>query len=198
MSIKLKICGIATLSDIESISKLDVDILGIVGDSISKRYASEEFLRIAKKYTTKPLAYVKVKGDILDLLRESKSADYLQIHRVLTDEELDRLRSLSNNKIILYVPASFSYLSYLKKALDVTDMVLLDSPEKGIQVNLEFLKSVVPEYEVGIAGGINLFNIDKFISLNPKWIDISSGIEIFPGKKDLVLVNKIVEKVKKN
>ncbi|AWR97763.1 N-(5'-phosphoribosyl)anthranilate isomerase [Acidianus sulfidivorans JP7] len=198
MVIKLKICGISTLTDIRSISELNVDILGIVGDKVSKRYASEDFLKIAKKNSKKPLAYVKVNGSISELLKESEPADYLQIHRVLTDKELEELKSFSNKKFILFVPSHYSYLQYLKKALDITNMVLLDSPKKGEQVNFEFLKSVTSEYEVGVAGGINIFNIDKFLNLNPKWIDISSGIEIFPGKKDLALVHKIIDKVKKN
>lgn len=196
MSIKLKICGIATLKDIEDLSKLNVDFLGIIGDVSSKRYVSNEFLSIAKKVSLKPLVYVKVNGNIKDLFEEAKEADLLQIHRILSNDELDELTTFSK-KVILYVPADESYIQYLKKVLEFTDMVLLDSPKKGTQIDITFARKVLSEYEVGIAGGINVNNLDYFIELNPKWIDISSGVETFPGKKDLNLVKQIIAKVKK-
>ncbi|TRM90434.1 N-(5'-phosphoribosyl)anthranilate isomerase, partial [Sulfolobus sp. A20-N-G8] len=40
-------------------------------------------------------------------------------------------------------------------------------------------------------------NIYQFITFNPKWIDISSSIEIYPGKKSLDKVKKLVEVVKR-
>lgn len=196
MSIKLKICGIATLKDLEEISKLNVDFLGIVGDKISKRYVSKEFLTLARKVSIKPLVYVKVNGNLNDLFKEAEGADYLQIHRVLTEKELEELTTFSK-RFILYVPAEESYLPYLRKVIDITNMVLLDSPKKGVNLDFNFARKILSEYSIGIGGGINISNIEKFIQLNPKWIDISSGVEIFPGKKNLELIRQIIDKVKR-
>jgi phosphoribosylanthranilate isomerase len=45
---------------------------------------------------------------------------------------------------------------------------------------------------LGIAGGINPSNIKDYVELNPAWIDISSGVESFPGKKDLDKVKIVI------
>ncbi len=195
MSIKLKICGIATLQDILEISKMNVDYLGIVTDPVSKRYAKDDFVSVAKKFSSKPIVSVKVNGKIREVMEKSNYADLLQIHRVLSNSELEELRSYSK-RVILYVPASEEYMNYLKTAIEYSDMVLLDSPKKGVQIDLSFAKKVTKEYEVGIGGGININNINNVIEINPKWIDISSGVEKYPGKKDMIKVTEIVKRVK--
>lgn len=195
MSIKLKICGIATLQDILEISKMNVDYLGIVTDPVSKRYAKDDFVSVAKKFSSKPIVSVKVNGKIPEVVEKSNYADLLQIHRVLSNSELEELRSYSK-RVILYVPASEEYMNYLKTAIEYSDMVLLDSPKKGVQIDLSFAKKVTKEYEVGIGGGININNINNVIEINPKWIDISSGVEKYPGKKDMIKVTEIVKRVK--
>jgi len=195
VTIKLKICGISTISDILELSKMNIDYLGFVTDTISKRYVKDEFINIAKKISEKPIVSVKVNGKISELIEKAKYADLLQIHRVLSDSELEELNSY-DKRIILYVPASEKYLAYLNKAIRYSDMILLDSPKKGVQIDLNFARKIAKEYDVGIGGGININNIDKVIEIDPKWIDISSGVEVYPGKKDTQKVIEIVKRVK--
>ena len=195
MTIKLKICGISTISDILELSKMNIDYLGFVTDTISKRYVKDEFINIAKKISEKPIVSVKVNGKISELIEKAKYADLLQIHRVLSDSELEELNSYDKRNI-LYVPASEKYLAYLNKAIRYSDMILLDSPKKGVQIDLNFARKMAKEYDVGIGGGININNIDKVIEIDPKWIDISSGVEVYPGKKDTQKVIEIVRRVK--
>ncbi|BDC19873.1 N-(5'-phosphoribosyl)anthranilate isomerase [Acidianus sp. HS-5] len=195
MSIKLKICGIATLQDVLDISRMNVDYIGIVTDPISKRYAKDDFVDVVKKFSCKPTVSVKVNGKIPELIEKTKHADLLQIHRVLNNSELEELRSY-DKRVILYVPASEKYMDYLKNAIDYSDMILLDSLKKGISIDLSFVKKAIKEYSVGVGGGININNIDNIIEINPKWIDISSGVEKYPGKKDMIKVIEIVKRVK--
>ncbi|WP_338601536.1 N-(5'-phosphoribosyl)anthranilate isomerase [Sulfolobus tengchongensis] len=198
MVVKLKICGNATLSDIIEISKLDVDYVGIVTDPISQRFAKKEFIGFVKKYIGKPIVNVMVNIQINNkIVDELKTSDYIQIHRVLNDSELEILRSYDTKRIILYVPASFEYKKYLDKVVNIVDMVLIDSVRKGVSVDFNVFASFIREYpNLGVGGKINIENALSFINLNPAWIDISSSVEIYPGKKDLTKVKKIVEVVK--
>ncbi|AWR94972.2 phosphoribosylanthranilate isomerase [Acidianus brierleyi] len=192
MSTKIKICGISTLKDIIEISNMDVDMLGIVSEKNSPRFAKSQFLEIAKHFSTKPIVYVRANGKICDIIKDGEKADIIQIHRILEDNELDELTTY-NRKFILYVPGDEKYEKYIDKVYKVTDLALLDSPRKGEKLNLSYARKVLNNYpDLGIAGGINPSNIKNYIELNPAWIDISSGVESFPGKKDLDKIKTII------
>lgn len=133
MAIELKICGNATISDVIELSKLDVDYIGIVTDPISPRFVKREFLSIVKKYTNKPIVSVKVNGDISEILKDLSVVEYVQIHRILTDSELELLRSYDTRRLILYVPASLEYKSYLRKVINITEKILIDSIKRVLR-----------------------------------------------------------------
>ncbi|BFI74191.1 phosphoribosylanthranilate isomerase [Sulfurisphaera ohwakuensis] len=193
--IKIKFCGISHIEDAIVASNY-ADLIGVVTDPISPRFVKPEFIDIVKNFVNKPVVNVKVKGKINDIVNESK-ADYVQIHRVLDMEEIEDILSY-NKKFILYVPSSEKYYSYFKTIVNKTNhLILIDSEKKGEKVNLEVSKIWIKEYDkVGIGGGITLNNIEEFLSLNPYWIDISSGIEKYKSKKDHDKMIRIVEKVK--
>ena len=49
-----------------------------------------------------------------------------------------------------------------------------------------------------LAGGLNYNNIEEAIKKsNAKYIDVSSGVESSPGVKSKVLLNKLIQKIKK-
>ncbi|EZQ06842.1 MULTISPECIES: phosphoribosylanthranilate isomerase [Acidianus] len=196
--IRFKVCGISTLKDIEELSRTDVDLLGIVTDKISKRYVSSEFLRLASLMSAKPIVEVKVNGNLGEMINGLKYANYLQIHRPLSDKELEELTTIERKRIILYVPVEKDQEVYLNKVTKYSKFILLDSPRKGKVVDLSLLKLWVKNYPwVGIAGGITMENIESFVDLNPAWIDVSSGVEIYPGKKDMEKVKAMLKVVKK-
>ena len=47
-----------------------------------------------------------------------------------------------------------------------------------------------------LAGGINQENIDNAINQDVFCLDINSGVEFAPGKKDISLIKEIVHKVR--
>ena len=173
------------------------DFIGIITDPISPRFVKPEFINIIKPLVDKPIVNVKVNGKIENIVRESNT-DYIQIHRVLTIEELESILSYGEKKFILYVPSSPKYEEYFNLIVKKTNqLILIDSEKKGEKVNLEVASKWVKEYEkVGIGGGITPENVEEFLKLEPYWLDISSGIEKFKAKKDPVKMIKIAEKVK--
>ncbi len=191
MRIKLKICGVADLIEAIEIDRIGVDYIGVVNDPSSPRYRPTEFIAELKKYITTPVVSVRVSGDITPFY--NTSADYVQIHRVLRDDELEVITTYSK-KTILYVPASLKYIGYLKKAQRVTDLILFDSPVKGVRSDPRVLRTLLGHHpDAGVGGGINLDNVHEYLSLEPGWIDVSSGVEIYPGRKDLGLVRRLKE-----
>jgi phosphoribosylanthranilate isomerase (EC 5.3.1.24) len=75
-------------------------------------------------------------------------------------------------------------------------MVLLDKDNEN-KVDLYIAKKWISEYsKVGIGGGIKPENVRDYLSLNPYWIDISSGIELYKGKKDPSKMSLIIKEVR--
>ncbi|MEM0371167.1 MAG: phosphoribosylanthranilate isomerase [Ignisphaera sp.] len=194
MRIKLKICGVANLDDALEIDRIGVDFIGVVTDPVSPRYVSEEFVAKLKNMVSTPIVSVKVHGAIETLV--NSYADYIQIHRILKDNEIETLSTYNTKKFILYVPASLDYLDYLKKVQRYFSLILFDSPTKGMPSNPKVLRILLDYHrDAGVAGGITLENVHEFLELEPGWIDVSSGVEIHPKKKDLEKIRKLKEVV---
>ncbi len=190
---KLKICGVATLDDAVFLSEIGVDMIGIVNEPSSPRFAKREFNKIVKSKVDKPVVGVTVNGDL-----SLQGEDMLQIHRVLSAGELSHLTTVNVSNFIFYVPASEEGKVYLKDLVSLgVKNVLVDSPRKGEKTSLKVAREILDVFpNAGIAGGITPFNVMDFIRLNPGWIDVSSGVESYPGKKDHDKVMKIKEAVR--
>lgn len=196
MSIKLKICGVGNLADAIALDNMDgVDYIGMINDPSSPRFVPDIEILKTLNFIKKPLVSVKVNGSIANMVRFPTK--FVQIHRVLRKEELEELSTIGDRNVILYVPASLEYVYYLKEVQKYTDYILIDSPKKGIKVNKEVVKKLLDLHpDAGVGGGITPYNIEDFVQLNPGWIDVSSGVEFYPGKKDLSKVRKLVEVIK--
>jgi len=46
-----------------------------------------------------------------------------------------------------------------------------------------------------LSGGINIKNVDNAIEVDPWCLDINSGVESSPGKKDLNLIKEFLDKI---
>lgn len=197
--IKVKVCGIATWKDAIELNKLGVDYLGFLLDPVSPRFVKEEFLVLLKGELTRPTVSVMVNKGPKDVLTDLHRfvSDTFQFHRVLSPEELSLVPSLPR-KPILYVPASRKFRSYLEEAFKVSNMILIDSERKGQPLDMSFVREVFREYSgLGIGGGIDVNNVREFLELDPEWIDVSRGVEDFPGKKNLEKVKRLLEEVRR-
>jgi phosphoribosylanthranilate isomerase len=193
MRVKLKICGVTNVNDAKAIAAVGADFIGVVTDPVSPRFVNRKLVEDVKSVMQIPVVEVIVTSPVSKVA--TSSADYVQIHRILSDEELEELTTLSK-KTVLYVPALRSALPYLLKVQRYTDMILFDSPRKGVRsdpLELKVLLSYHPD--AGVGGGITLENIYDYLVLEPVWIDVSSGVEVYSGKKDIEKVKRLKEVV---
>jgi phosphoribosylanthranilate isomerase len=56
--------------------------------------------------------------------------------------------------------------------------------------------SGIKEKKIFLSGGINADNIKKALKSNIYSIDVSSGVEISPGKKDIDKLRKLFESIR--
>lgn len=191
---KVKFCGITRIEDAVKAEMLGADMLGFIAQPGQMRYVAPSIIAKAKSVLKVPIVAVKLEMNFMDVLG---LVDYIQIHKVLENNELEELNSYSA-KFILYVPSSKEGLNYIRLIDTVHNAVpLIDSAKKGTKVDLEVAKELLNfRPDSGLGGGITPDNVQEYIKINPAWIDVSSGIESAPGKKDEQKMKRIIEVVK--
>jgi phosphoribosylanthranilate isomerase len=156
--------------------------------------------------------------DLLIKLSKSGTADIFQFHGKENFEELKKYQKIVKKTGYFEVSfwkvlgsEFFESKEGVEKFLEentcgqVVDKFMLDSPKTE---NMESAKHVFSEIEnfrflaergekLVLAGGLKLQNIESFLKdLNPEIVDVSSGVEKEPGKKDLDKMKKFIQKVK--
>lgn len=203
--IKIKICGITNKIDAIAAAGLMPDMIGFVFYKGSKRYVEPKIARdIANElppYMAKVGVFVDEDEKKVFEIAQTCLLDMLQFHGDESAEYCERFKE--PYKIIKAF--RIKDRDSLKKVNDYNaDFYMLDaySPkEKGgtgesfdrkIVENFEFLKPVI------LSGGLTPDNVRGAIEkLSPYGVDVSSGVEASPGKKDPDLMKKFVENVRK-
>lgn len=206
--IKIKVCGLTELNDVEFCVKKNIDFLGLNFYPESKRYinpdkAKKIIKRIKQNYTDLNSKFVGVfvKSNIDEIceLYNFLNLDFVQLH---SDEAVDFCKELKSYEIkIIKVFRIYEDINFkeLDKFNDFTDYFLFDKKEKNIYggtgktINWKIFKGIKLNKNFFIAGGIGLNNfIDAVTVSNAFAVDINSKVELRPGKKDLNKINKIL------
>lgn len=189
----VKICGICSESDASAIVAMGPDALGFVFWPKSKRYIDPVLVGQWDTGAVKRVGvFVDPSESELRLAVAQARLDVIQIHR----------RDASYNPVL---PSDFAGEfwwatdpRHLDRAMaGKADRILLDAFDPkvvggtGRTCDWEKAKGWVEAFEkpVILAGGLTVGNVRKAIEQVMPWgIDVSSGVEREPGKKDLASV----------
>lgn len=192
---KIKICGLKRLEDIDYVNLYKPDYAGFVFAG-TKRKISFEFAGELKKR----------------LSRDIKSVG------VFVDEDIKNVVSLVNDQIIdmvqLHGNEDDLYIKTLKQYIDIPIIKAIKvKNEKSLQIHLDvdyylldninagsgecFDWSLIKQLDkpVFLAGGISLDNIDQALKQNVYALDISSGVET-DGIKDKDKIKEIIRRTR--
>ncbi len=205
----IKICGITNTMDLDAASKAGADALGFIVD-VSLQSPRKITAKVAKEL----IAEVKGRTDTVvvatpanameaNKLVELLQPDYLQIH---SDLEVGEIKKVKNHvKIIKTVEVTgFNALKKLEQYEAHVDAILLDSAkkgEKGVLHDWEISAEITRESSVPVilAGGLNPENVAAAIStVNPFGVDVASGVESKPGRKDTEKIRKFIERARQH
>jgi len=206
----IKICGITNLEDAICISRLGVNALGFVLSTNSPRRvepdAAEKIIAVLRGKGIKvPVAGVFVNEKIDRVIQCSKllRPGYIQLSGDEEEDYMENLRARSGKiKIIKAIRIKDKNKNRkdmldgldeeIDKLKDYADFILLDSYRKGIYggtgvpLDWEMLKNYCNKIPVILSGGLDPENIKKAVDIvKPFGVDASSGLEIYPGKKDM-------------
>lgn len=191
MTVKVKICGITSLDDALCAADSGADALGFVFHEPSPRFvALEAASRIVQKM---PLHIVKV-GVFVDAEEQTVlraiagcGLNMLQFHGQESPEYCLQFGLMSMKAFRIKDEASLQELRNYPTDAWLLDSYVADKPGgTGEKFNWELARQAQGlGRPVFLAGGLNPDNVAEAVRLvQPYAVDVSSGVEIRPGKKD--------------
>ncbi len=211
--LKVKICGIKEPADAKAASDLGADMVGAILIPESRRFVGVEQARkiFAAAGDAKKVAVVMPKN--VEELTETAHAlkpDYMQIHPTIPISELARVKKELGVKLIVVVPVSpqgADLKEEVRKARDaakVADIILVDTAGRsgggtGLTHDWNISHDIrdAVDKPVFLAGGLTHSNVaDAIRAVHPQGVDVATGVESSPGKKDAELMRKFISAAK--
>ena len=198
---KVKICGLKTLEDIDYINEALPDFAGFIFAESSRRISFNQAAKMKSKLNKNIKSigvFVNEKTEKIINAAEEGIIDLIQLHG---NEDNNYIKEIGN-KLKLPVIKAFKADSNLKYNIEntIADYVLIDSCNKNQfgGTGQLFDWGLIPETDkkIFLAGGLNADNIIRAIKeVNPYCLDINSGVEI-NGKKDRKKILEVMQIVK--
>ena len=202
--VKVKICGITNVADALKAVELGADALGFVLAESPRKITLDKLKEIS--FSIPPLVSrvgVLVNEDIslAKSLLEEGVLDYVQLHG---DEDLKYCQRLPLRKVIKAVRLQNRDDIENLKSFKEVGAILIDSFVEGQRggtgkvadwsLALEAKKIGLP---LILSGGLNIDNVREAISrVRPYAVDVSSGVEKSPGRKDYQLMEIFIRRAK--
>jgi phosphoribosylanthranilate isomerase len=208
--LRIKICGITQLAQGRSIASYGATDLGFICVAASPRYVSPEHLQTLVPELQSRVNCIGVFADekLETLVRITQATEFgsIQLHGQESLEYCQNLRQqLPDQEIIkAWRVRTTEDLYTIQTYCPIVDTLLLDAyhPQAlggtGHTLDWQSLLDFKPAIPWFLAGGLNPGNISIALSqLDPNGIDLSSGVEVSPGIKDLNLVQDLLAEVRK-
>jgi phosphoribosylanthranilate isomerase len=201
--VKVKICGITNLEDALNSVKAGCNALGFVFYRKSPRYLTpKKASRIIKHIPAHILkigVFVNAKAKTIKRIARLCNLDMLQFHGDESPEFCERFKGYKiikafrvKDKIELENLLDYKTLAYL-----FDTFVKSKAGGTGKNFNWKLVRHIDGfTRPVFLSGGLNAKNVAEAIKqVHPDWVDVSSSVEIKPGKKDYKKVKKLIEAV---
>ena len=199
---QIKICGITNIEDACFAAASGADAIGFIFHPPSPRYVTPE--RVKKIIAELPYAIITVgvfvNLDVLEVKRIMNlcGLDMVQLHGTESPAYCGQFpRAQVIKAIALRGEDDLAQLRhYAVKAMlvDAYDPKLHGGT--GERADWRLAAKVKEHHPLILAGGLSLANIQEAIkAVSPDAVDINSGVESAPGKKDHAKVKEIIELV---
>lgn len=203
MRTRVKICGITNIDDAKAAVCLGVDALGFIFAESPRRIEPDKAREIILNLP--PIigivgVFVDEKEETVKKIASHCGLNTLQFHGLETPEYC----SLFHQKIIkaFRIKDEMS-LKEISNYQRWTDAFLLDTYKKGIRGGTGKIfdwKLALEAKTFGsiiLSGGLSPDNVkDAILQVKPYGVDVGSGVESLPGKKDHRLLEDLIKQVR--
>jgi len=203
--VKIKICGITSLEDALNSIEAGCDALGFVFYKKSSRYITPEkasrIIAHLPPHILKVGVFVNAQERNIKRIAKLCNLDMLQFHgdespRFCQRFKGDRIikafrvkKRIDFKNILDYGTFAYLFDTFVKSKIGGT----------GRKFNWVLIRHLSGFHKpIFLSGGLNSQNIkEAIIKVHPDWVDVSSSVEISPGKKDYKKVREFIKIVRK-
>ena len=212
---KLKVCGLTKLDQIQELISLNVDFLGFIFYEKSPRFVLNHLSLegiSAINHQGKVGVFVNETIEKIVEISEKSNLNFIQLHGDEDEEFVKKLRlSLSKNiKIIKVIRIGNDFEKFKNEISKISNLksqisnLLFDTDSKafggtGKTFDWQILNEIEIPKPYFLSGGISLENIHQLSTINqqPLALDINSKFETEPGSKDLEKIKNFTQIVNK-
>lgn len=203
---RIKICGITSGSDAQMAVKSGADAVGFVFYEKSARAVSVEqttaIIKTLPPFITTVGVFVNERPEKILSIADEAGLTCIQLHGGETPLECEKLSAMTSRKIIKAVRVRSE--ADLKNIGDYkASAVLLDSYKDssyggtGEVFDWNMAKGIPAGCNLILSGGLTPENVSQAIRLvRPYAVDVSSGVESSPGKKDSEKIKRFIEQAR--
>ena len=192
----VKICGITTEEDALLAVALGADAVGFVFAPSVRQIAVQKVYDITRRLPPEILTVGVLRDElpqrVIDMVQAS-GVKAAQLHG--HESPADVLRVAEHVRTVIKAVSAGTLDSVHANEFN-TQMVLLDAPSPGSGTVFDW--KLAGEVPVGVnlilAGGLTADNVAAGIeAVRPFGVDVSSGVESSPGRKDPLLLKRFIE-----
>ncbi len=198
---RVKICGLHPVRDVQLCIDLKVNFLGFVFYEKSPRNLNLEDVHKLKRYDKQNSFFTAVTVDPSNECIKKMilgNFDYIQLHGSETNERVQEIKSMGLKIIKAIKIKNESDIEYYKQ-YDNADIILFDTP--GMEKSIEFPENLISKLPKGenyaLAGSISQNNIKNIAKLGVSFCDLSSSLESDTqlGYKDHHKIKTFINKI---
>ncbi len=214
--IRVKICGITNKEDALMAVRCGADAIGVIVDvpvdtprNIDVNRAEAIMNSIPPFISTVAVIMPKSIKDVKNIINEL-NPDVVQLHGDESLRFVSKIRKMFTGKIIKVIHVAIDEkmdriedkIENAKNYAEVVDAIMLDTKIKktvggtGKSHNWE-ISAIIGESinkPLILSGGLNIWNVKNAIkNVGPYAVDVSSGVELEPGKKDETKMREFIK-----
>ncbi len=205
---QIKICGLSTPEAIDAAIEGGATHMGMIFFEKSPRHVATqkatELSAHAGNRICKVAVSVNADDAYLDEIVKAANPDMLQLHG---KESLDRVAEVKARYGLPIMKAiavrDAADLELAKTYIGAVDLFLFDAkPPKGsklpggngVAFDWEIMDQWSPDVPYMLSGGLDAENVEEALSQSAtKAVDVSSGVESAPGRKDVQLIREFLK-----
>lgn len=197
---KIKVCGITNLEDALLCESNGADLLGFIFYERSKRFINfADAKKIIKKislFTLKVGVFVNETADYINSAVNQLKLSAVQLHGDESEELAEKIDAPVIKSFRINEEFNFNKIGNYKNITPLLDTFSnSEYGGTGRSFNWENIPNELRP-KIILAGGISIKNIEEvYFKIKPLAVDLSSSLEIEPGKKDESKVKEFFQKV---
>jgi len=196
--VKVKICGLSRICDIDVVNIEKPEYIGFVFAKSRRKVTKQQALNLRKNLHPDIIpvgVFVNEKSENILSLVKNGIIDAVQLHGMEDEEYIIRLKLLTDVPIIKAIAVQ-SEGDVQKWVSTSADYLLLDNIDGGMgkSFNWDLIGKIDKPYF--LAGGLNFENITQAIeNTRPFAVDVSSGVET-NGFKDPLKIKEFIRRTR--